>query len=775
MGVGVGLWAAIFFLSFLLVVLRFRRRNEPIPWLQILFFCSGFPALIYQIVWQRALFGIYGVNIESVTIVVSAFMLGLGLGSLAGGALTRRNKTPLLTLFAMAELGTAAFGLVSLRIFHSVAEYTAGSPPLRTGLLSFGLVVIPTVLMGATLPLLVEHMVRSSRNVGRAVGSLYFANTLGSAVACFVAGSVLMRVFGQSGSVRVAATINALIGVTVLIYSLSSPRKSNSSRYTPSEKTGDPKEVAAPAGDLAGLLPFPLALACAGFAGFMALAYEIVWYRILAFASGGIAPVFAFLLGSYLIGIALGSRWLEGYAQRDKQNRVQALKLLGWIFLASSFVSFTVGPLFAYVLRFCSALMGGGEIFPSYLLFLPMIGLGAVLFGVTFPLVSHVSIPVDDKAGASLSYLYVTNILGSTLGSFAIGFILMNYLSLWQISSILLVAGVVFAASVLLASGTPRRQLRGALALGLVATSLCIAVSRPVFRTIYDRLLFKGEYPRLHFARVAETRSGAVGETPNGTVYGGGVYDGRYNVDLVRDENMILRAYAISALHPSPRQVLMIGLGSGSWAQAIIANPKVEELTVIEINPAYLQLIPEHPEVASLLNSHKANIVIDDGRRWLLRNRGTKFDAIVMNSSFYWRDHSTNLLSSDFLRMVRQHLNPGGLFLYNTTGSKEVVATGMAVFPFTMRVENALVVSDSPLSFDRERWKSSLLCFKLDGKPLINQSDPSQMDGLDHVLRIPDDPTGKQSVSIEQNDELRRRLHGLRIITDDNMGAEWGG
>ena len=775
MGVRAELWVGIFLLLFLLLVSRSRRRKEAIPWLHILFFCSGFPALIYQIVWQRALFGIYGVNIESVTIVVSAFMLGLGVGSLAGGTLTKISKIPLLTLFAMAELGTAAFGLVSLRIFHSAAEYTAGAPPLRTGLLSFGLVVIPTVLMGATLPLLVEHMVRSTRNVGLAVGGLYFVNTLGSAVACFVAGNVLMRVCGQSGSVRVAAAINALIGVAVLIYSLPSSNKSTSSRDAGGEKTAETVESPAPAGDSAGPLPFSLALACAGFAGFVALSYEIIWYRILAFASGGVARVFAFLLGSYLIGIALGSRWVERYAQRSKQNQTRALKLLGWILLASSFVSFSMGPLFAYVLRFCTALMIGGEIFPSYLLFLPMIGLGAVLFGVTFPLVSHSSIGADGKAGALLSYLYAANILGSTLGSFAVGFILMNYFSLWQISSMLLVVGVVFAASVLVAGGTSPRQLRRAFALGLVATTLCITASRPVFRTIYDRLLFKGEYPRLHFVRVAETRSGAVGETPNGTVYGGGVYDGQYNVDLLRDENMILRPYAISALHPSPRHVLMIGLGSGSWAQAVIANPMVEDLTIVEINPAYLQLIPEHREVAGLLSNRKVKIVIDDGRRWLLRNRESRFDTIVMNSTFYWRDHSTNLLSADFLRIVRQHLHPGGLFLYNTTGSKEVAATGMSVFPFTMRIENALAVSDYPLNFDRERWKSALLNSVLDGKPLINQSDPDQLRALQRILNIPDDPTGKQIVSIEQNDELRRRLQGFRVITDNNMGAEWGG
>src|SRR5258708_27884840 len=99
-----------------------RESGRSIPWIHLLFFCSGFPALVYQIVWQRALFAIYGLDIQSVTIVVSAFMLGLGLGSVAGGALSKSTRLPLVVWFALAEFGTAAFGVVSLKLFRSIAE-----------------------------------------------------------------------------------------------------------------------------------------------------------------------------------------------------------------------------------------------------------------------------------------------------------------------------------------------------------------------------------------------------------------------------------------------------------------------------------------------------------------------------------------------------------------------------------------------------------------------------------------------------------------------------
>src|SRR5215471_16817989 len=181
----------------------------------LLFFLSGFPALIYQIVWQRTLFAIYGVNVESVTIVVSAFMLGLGIGSFAGGRISRYPSAPRLLLFGAVELGIAAYGVASLPLFHAAARFSSGAPPLETAALSFALVLVPTVLMGATLPLLVAHLVALSGNVGRSVGALYFVNTLGSACACFVSAWFAMPYLGMSKSVVLAAALNVIVGGAV--------------------------------------------------------------------------------------------------------------------------------------------------------------------------------------------------------------------------------------------------------------------------------------------------------------------------------------------------------------------------------------------------------------------------------------------------------------------------------------------------------------------------------------------------------------------------------
>src|SRR5690349_8532116 len=179
----------------------------------VLFFFSGFPALIYQLTWQRALFLIFGVNIESVTIVVTAFMLGLGFGSLAGGWLSKPRGIPLLPLLAAIETLTAAFGLVSLPLIRKVGDIAIGLSLPATAIASLALVVAPTLLMGATLPLLVGHLARRSGNTGSAVGLFYYVNTLGAGAACFVCALLLFPLLGMIGSIYVAAGINAAVAL----------------------------------------------------------------------------------------------------------------------------------------------------------------------------------------------------------------------------------------------------------------------------------------------------------------------------------------------------------------------------------------------------------------------------------------------------------------------------------------------------------------------------------------------------------------------------------
>lgn len=186
-------------------------------WVYGIFVLSGFSALLYQVVWQRSLFAIYGINVEAVTVIVTAFMLGLGVGSLLGGEVSKKPSRPALLLFSGVELGIGAFGFLSLPLFHWVGSLTLGLSAAPTFAITFLLVLVPTTLMGSTLPLLVAHGVRASKNVGRSVGVLYFVNTLGSGIAAIVAVFYLLGALGQARTVYVAAVINLTVSALAFV------------------------------------------------------------------------------------------------------------------------------------------------------------------------------------------------------------------------------------------------------------------------------------------------------------------------------------------------------------------------------------------------------------------------------------------------------------------------------------------------------------------------------------------------------------------------------
>ena len=193
------------------------RVQIPAAILYGVFFLSGMAALIYQLIWQRALFTIYGTNTESVTIVVAAFMLGLGIGSLVGGELSKRMKGYLLLVFAVLEVLIGVYGVLSLAIFEWMGTMTLGASVGTAGTVSFLTVLFPTSLMGATLPMLVAHLVAATGNVGRSVGRLYFVNTLGSAAACFWGALSLFHSSGMQGAVYTAAAINGIVAAIIFI------------------------------------------------------------------------------------------------------------------------------------------------------------------------------------------------------------------------------------------------------------------------------------------------------------------------------------------------------------------------------------------------------------------------------------------------------------------------------------------------------------------------------------------------------------------------------
>jgi spermidine synthase len=182
----------------------------------VVFCTTGFAALVYQVVWQRVLYSTFGVNVEAVTTIVAAFLGGLGLGSLVGGRLANGSRSTLLLVCGLLELAVGIFGLFSLAFFRWVSALTLELPALARGTAMALAIMAPTILMGASLPLLVSYLVPSTGNVGRTVGVLYFINTAGSAFAALAAVLLLLGSLGETNSVRLAASLNLLVGSYIL-------------------------------------------------------------------------------------------------------------------------------------------------------------------------------------------------------------------------------------------------------------------------------------------------------------------------------------------------------------------------------------------------------------------------------------------------------------------------------------------------------------------------------------------------------------------------------
>jgi spermidine synthase len=734
------------------------------PVIVAIFFASGFAALIYQIIWQRALFTIFGINVEAVTVVVTGFLFGLGFGSLFGGWLSRTSTIPLLALFGLIEIVIGAVGAISLDVFQWAGARTLRLPAIAVTAVTLVLVIIPTLFMGATLPILTQYFSRRLMNIGRSVGLLYSINTLGSAVACFVGAFGLMHLLGMQNSTRLAAAINVLVGVTGLCLAY---RRTRQSQNVPT----DDHPIVELRGAFSEKQESKLLFACfvSMLVGYVSLSYEVIWFRAFLIGTNQ-SQAFAMILGAYLGGLAVGSWWVGRYFAARPTN-TQLLYMLSVVILLSSVFGFSVLPLAAKAASF-----GGWDVFVTVTLFL--VFAQTAISGVAFPLLCHVGFTADDKAGVHLGLVYVSNILGSTAGTLITGFVLMDRISTAQISAFLAALGAISAAAV--AGLAPMSWSRRAsfIALGVIIVALASPfVIKSLFDHYYERIIYKDQIGRSPpFADVVENKSGVVTVDTNGVVYGNGMYDGIISVNLIDDRNLLIRPISLALYHPRPREVLIVGLATGAWAQVIANNPDVERLTIVEINPGYLSLIANYPAVMTVLTNPKVEIIIDDGRRWLNRQVNRKFDAIVQNTTWNFRPNVTNLLSVEYLRLAASHLREGGVLMYNTTFSARAQRTGCMIFPYALRELNVMVASNEPLQLDPGRLKAVLENYSIDGHPAFDLSNPTHRTRLAKIMATVDssatDLNGPNG-TMETCQSIKSRTQDAPLITDDNMGEEW--
>jgi spermidine synthase len=747
--------------------LKSQRVRAETNWLYLaviaIFFASGFAALIYQIVWQRALFTIFGINVEAATVVIAGFLLGLGFGSLLGGSASRTRKVDLLMLFGLIEIVIGAAGVASLDVFSWVGTQTILLSSFGVTAATLALVILPTLLMGATLPLLTQYFVTRSRNVGSSVGILYCINTLGSTAACFASALWLMRSLGMHNSVKLAAVINFLVGFVSLYIGYGSRRK-------PIQFIEHGPHSARNA-DLCEQYRVRLAVAflVALLMGYIALSYEIVWFRAFLIGTNR-SQAFALILGAYLGGLAMGSCWIRRYFTYHSV-RPRLPVILSILVLVMSVLAFAVLPIAAR-----GAAWGGsaGFVLPMLLLVFAQ----TTISGMAFPLLCHMSFAADDYAGVHFSRLYMGNILGSAAGTVLTGFVLMDYLSTIQLTVFLSGLGAIAAAAIVWLTSTSRLTRAG-----FVCTAALVIIASPFVVTklhslFYERIIYKQDFNGIEFAHLVENKSGviAVDSDAYHTVFGGGMYDGLIWIDLIEDRNLLLRPISVALFHSHPDKVLMIGLGTGAWAQIVANNPMVEKLTIIEINPGYLSIIAKYPIVNQLLKNPKVEIIIDDGRRWMTRNPDSKFDVIIENTTWYFRPNVTNLLSAEYLRLSGSRLRDGGILMYNTTYSDRAQLTACRIFPYAMREFNMMVASYEPLRLDHSCLRDMLEQYKVNDKLLFDLSLAKDRARLDEMMEWLDPSAQRQparTAIMEDCQNIEARTESMSIITDDNMGEEW--
>lgn len=789
-------------------------RRLPTPVLYGVFVLSGLSALLYQMIWQRSLLTLYGSNVESVAMVVTAFLLGLGLGSLAGGWVSKHPRLPLVLLFALAELGIGLYGLLSLKLFAWVGEITLGAGTLATGLLAFTLIFIPTLLMGATLPLLVAHRVNTTGAVGKSVSWLYFVNTLGAALGAFLSAFVILGHFGQSGSVRLAAVLNTLAAVTILVAwalgkkeatsaetgegATQSPAQTEVTSPAPLEETFPPYSTDNPSTPVFTVFSFRNALWYAALSGFLALSWEILWARFYNVVTGSRAPAFGAMLGSYLLGLALGAlvsmRW-------QKQGKAASVRSLGWLFLMANLVALLVVPVAARLVTVIPEhhWLPNGFDLASWMWTLPLVMIASALQGTILPLLCHVAIPPDNRSGQRLSYIYLANIAGSGTGSLLTGFVLLDLFSLKTTAAGLVALAILCSWS----SITFGRSQQKAFHINWLISggaALIPLLGYVGMTQLWERLYYKTSYNGQRFAKTWESRHGVINVEKDGTVLGNGVYDGEIKTTLTYGDWHV-RPYFLSAVHEAPKRVLIIGMSAGPWTQIIAHHPQVEHIDVVEISRTYLDVVAAFPEVSGILHDPKVHIHIDDGRRWLKRNPEKRYDAIVMNTTHHWREFASSLLSVEFLTLAKAHLAPGGIVLWNCTSSGRAAKTGMEVFPHTMMVMNNCLGSNEPIRVDKERWRRVLseyphtqVLYDVTGappqaghqprfvkKPLFDLSTPEGRTELEKVLSLcdrdmdppPDDLPEEVRWWIVSPERMQRLWGHEKPITDDNLGHEY--
>jgi len=719
-------------------------RSRPALLFSFLFFLSGATGLVYELLWVRVLYQSFGSTIQSVTTVVAAYMGGLGLGAWLFGRVADRSRNPA-KLYGWLEIAIGVFGILSplvLALAHAIYIGTAGalalggvaSVALRFGLAAVVL-LIPTTLMGGTLPILTRALMGEDRGLLKpSLGRLYGLNTLGAMTGTALAGFFLIEFVGVRTSLWATAALNLAIGAAAIRFG----REVNSA--DPGRQPGDEPAVA-PRDQL-----HTVALVLLGLTAFASLLNEIAWTRVLVMIVGGSTYAFTLVLLVFLLGIGLGSVMVARRSMPRADTAASAALAQGITGVGAAALFLFFGILPSYII----AVFQIPDLNAASRLVLMGVAVGAVVLipaigmGMSFPLLTDLTARSRRAGGADVGAAYALNTAGSILGAVLTGFVLVVALGTQATLRVGLVINALAALTlaglaargIAEASADDRRLRVRVLAGGILGMlALVAAISAPGWSTrlidlgptIYARQRMD-KATRQRFLEHQGARQLAFREGPNATV---SVWEGETGRSLRVNgkvdasdrgdmDTQIMIGLAPLVAHPRAQSAFLIGQGIGVTTHVLASMPGMQRVKMVEIEPAVLQMDSLFRAVNdSVLARPNVEAVVDDARSALQLDR-TRYDVIVSEPSNPWVAGIATLYTPEFFRIARSRLADDGIFcqwiqLYQLPLPvvAGIVRSLREVFPhvnvwFGGTSDLVVLASAKPIVYDRQ-WVAQLL------------------------------------------------------------------
>ena len=699
------------------------------PLASLAFFLSGFAALIYQVVWQRMLVLPIGADVYSTTVIVGAFMAGLGAGSLAGGHVADRlTRTQCLGAFVAAEAAVGLFGAASRVLFYDWMYLGLGGlsvTPVAAAIVVFAALIWPTFWMGMSLPLLARAVTSTVAGAAARIGVLYGLNTLGAAVGAFATTWMLFPSAGLTGSLQVAVTMNALAALAALLLMRRGVAPSDAAMVM-AAGPDEPRRSADGA-----QWSFRVWAVLYGVAGFQALSLEIVWFRLLGVMVKSSAFTFGTLLMIYLAGLGLGAALASAVLRRVRRPALAFLLLQAFVALyaAGAILALTawlatapsLSPLLAYFASYepfdaaaaaASFWNGGGTAearaqFVRLYLVLPAILIGppTIAMGASFPLIQRITVQDFAHLGRRVGTVMLANIAGSTLGAILTGWVALTYAG--SAGSLRMIAAIGAVFLVLAVMSMPRRRATAPLAALAGLAGITLAAALPDGARLWARL--HGTVPqRLIAAEDASGVSVLKADGRTAVVFVNGIGQSWIPYGNIHTVLGALPAF----VHPRPREAAVIGLGSGDTVHAVAGRAGLTRITCIEIIGPQLATLKEwrrrteYGGLVALLSDPRIEQIAGDGRAYLM-NAGRTFDIIEADALRPSSAYSGNLYSTGYFELMRSRLSPGGLAV-SWAPTPRVLDTFLHVFPHALGFGDIVIGSTAPIEFDAAAIRARL-------------------------------------------------------------------